>query len=332
MKRIITFILVLCLLIPVGAISVFADSGSSWELTEFVDDFGDPTDEAYLRSIVSGTFSNTATTDEDMKVIIGYSPDDAVFMFRLVEYDDTLKVKATYTDGDSKTIKIKIGDEITEGTLIGTPPNGDLLLTGGSCLINIYNALVDGLDVRFIVEIAGSKYSFLADGKGFSENADEYWAQNPDKSNGLYYPGTELYKLDYFLGKINGNTVVLDDGYTYKISYSENEIGDAGVYYTYKFSPTDGNWDKDWLNRTDPGLNYRQMLFTSYEEPAVQESGWCKQFAVSNGFPAERIDIGNSYPPSNELVFADSLGNKLATETGRSSTGYSYCYIMIVYA
>ena len=218
MKRVISIILVLCLLIPVGAISVFADDGSSWELTEFVDDFGDPTGEAYLRSIVSGTFSNTATPEENMRVILAYSPDRAVFTFRLVEYNDTLKIKATYTDSDSKTIKVKIDDEITEGTLTGTAPNGDLLLTGGLCLIKIYDAFLNGQDVRFIVEIGSSKYSFSADGKGFSDCLDEYWAQNPEKSNGLCYPGTEFIKLDYFI-----------EGDNLKLSYP-SEDGNAIIY------------------------------------------------------------------------------------------------------
>ena len=331
MKRVISIILVLCLLIPVGAISVFADDGSSWELTEFVDDFGDPTGEAYLRSIVSGTFSNTATPEENMRVILAYSPDRAVFTFRLVEYNDTLKIKATYTDSDSKTIKIKIDDEITEGTLTGTAPNGDLLLTGGLCLIKIYDAFLNGQDVRFIVEIGSSKYSFSADGKGFSETADEYWEQNPDNSNGLYFPGTELYKLEYFIGKIDGNTVVLDDGHTYSMSCSEDKIGDAGAYYYYKFTPMDGNWD-DWLTRTDPGFNYHQMLNSSYEEVEQHDAGWSKDFAASNGFPAKKINIGNSYPPIKERVFMDSLGNKLIMEHGKHSDGYSDCRILIIYA
>ena len=331
MKHVISFILVLCLLVPFGICGAFAEDGSSWELTEFVDDFGDPTGEAYLRSIVSGTFSNTATSGEDMRVILGYDPNNAALTIRIVEYDDTLKVKATYTDGDSKTIKIKIDDEITEGTLTGTPPNGDLLLTGGVCLIKIYDAFLNGQDVRFIVETGNSKYSFSAAGKGFFERLNEYWAQNPEKSNGLYFPGTELYKLEFFTGKVNGDTVVLDDGHTYSMSFSEDKIGDAGAYYYYKFTPMDGSWD-DWLTRTDPGYDYQQMLNSSYEEVEQHEAGWSKDFAASNGFPAERINIGNSSLPIKERVFMDGLGNKLIMEHGKSSDGYSDCRILIIYA
>ena len=300
MKRVISFILVLCLLVPLGAIGAFADDSSSWELTEFVDDFGDPTGEAYLRSIVSGTFSNTATTDEGMKVIIGYSPDAAAFTFRLVEYDDTLKVKATYTDGDSKSIKIKIDDEITEGTLIGTPPNGDLLLTGGPCLIKIYNALVDGLDVRFIVEIADSKYSFSADGIGFSKCVEDYLTAAQVETDSIFYEGTNFHRLESLLSKNFDGTYILPNNnklYTIAMKQEEEDIS-GGKHYHYEAIKVDPLDDKDFgtFGFEDNLRNY---------ESEYESLEWC-------GFS------------TNGSVYYDGDGNRLRSEGFFGKDSFTY--------
>ena len=45
------------------------DSIGSWENTEVVDEFGDATGESAIRSVVSGTFSNTATAESDLTVV-----------------------------------------------------------------------------------------------------------------------------------------------------------------------------------------------------------------------------------------------------------------------
>ncbi len=309
MKRVISIILVLCLLIPVGAISVFADDGSSWELAEFVDDFGDPTGEAYLRSIVSGTFSNTATTDEGMKVIIGYSPDDAAFTFRLVEYDDTLKVKATYTDGDSKTIKIKIGDEITEGTLIGTPPNGDLLLTEGPCLVKTCTAFMNGLDVRFIVEIAGSKYSFSADGKGFSDCLDSYFEENPDKTNLLFYSGTGFVRLEYLL-----NT---------RPSCDTSSAGDVATSYKYymSYSPSIAYADETM----DPSKIFHSYYRNSYEKITATYEELIKKIK-SAGYSTQDVNLSEK-AQGDAIGYVDAAGNMLFMTLSRNADNSDIDYI-----
>ena len=86
------------------------DSVGSWENTEVVDEFGDATGESAIRTVVSGTFSNTATTGSDLLVIayINFNEFDYCYdlSFQLLEYNDT---PATYFSSDSKELKIKVG-------------------------------------------------------------------------------------------------------------------------------------------------------------------------------------------------------------------------------
>ena len=294
MKRLISFILMFCLLVPLGAISVFADDGSSWELKEFVDDFGDPTGETYLRSIVSGTFSNTATSDENMKVVIGYLPqklgDNYVptLTFRVVEYDDTLKVKATYTESDDITIKVKIDDEITEGQLIGTPPNGDLRLIGGPCILKIYDTLVEAeQDVRTIIEIGSSKYSFTIDSEGFVNCLNEYNELNPESVLDYYYRGTDILRAEYIVSNppidligpaFDGGTRYL----LYIVSFRSQEICDMSMG------------------------EYIEYMKERYEIKS-QEKGQC-DFAAEDGYTISIAPVDlKAYPNSFQVVFDSEM-------------------------
>lgn len=152
---------------------------TGWKVGNKVDDFGDPTDDLYMYYSVSGHFSNTATTNEDLTVGVFFvpafaDPDEyaASFAFRLLEYNDH---PATYVEGDEFVIKIKIGDEIFEEKLYTFPPNGDLYIfnaTSGlhsDILLKIYHELEDGNSVRCIIESESSKYEFEITSDGWKE-------------------------------------------------------------------------------------------------------------------------------------------------------------------
>lgn len=294
MKRVISFILVLCLLAPLGAISVFADDGSSWELKEFVDDFGDPTGEAYLRSIVPGTFSNTAAQGENMRVVLGYLPqklgDNYVptLTFRLVEYDDTLKVKATYTESDDITIKVKIDDEITEGQLIGTPPNGDLQLIGGPCLKKIYDTLIEAEQgVRTIIEIGSSKYSFTIDSEGFVNCLNDYNRSNPESVLDYYYRGTDILRAEYIVSNPPTDLIgpAFDGGTRYLlyiVSFESQEICDMSM------------------------KEYIAYMAERYEITS-QEKGRC-DFAAEDGYTISITPVDlKAYPNSFQVIFDSEM-------------------------
>ncbi len=173
------------------------DSDSNWEIDYFVDDFGDPTDRVFLRSKpISGTFSNTATSNSSLKAILIFEPyfldpenivrdstgklksvkGNSTLSFRLLEYDDHI---ATYTSSDKKVLKMKMWDETYSLDLKGEAPNGDVFLyySVGSDTDKTMNRWVNALreekEVKCVIEIGSSKYSFTLDGKGFKDTYTE---------------------------------------------------------------------------------------------------------------------------------------------------------------
>lgn len=152
----------------------------NWVLDNVVDDFGDATGEQVIKGVFTGTFSNTATSNSDLTVLVFYDFDDDVFYFRLLEYTDR---KATYLSGDTITFKTKLvngsSNDITEYTLKGNGPNGDLILTNSSKGNKTYNTsltlrtgLYYGGDLKCVIEIGSSKYSFTIYSDGFGEMFD----------------------------------------------------------------------------------------------------------------------------------------------------------------
>lgn len=190
------------------------DSVGSWKNTEVVDEFGDATGESAIRSVVSGTFSNTATAESNLTVVAfitmgvpAYSSDfisdNATLIrntltyptsaynvqFRLLEYD---KTPATHLKSDNMILKTKVGEDVEEYILIGNEDNSDLLVnpvimgvTGfernGELLLK---DLYEGNDVRCIVEIGSSKYKFTLEAGNFQKIIDENNLEKPLDAEG----------------------------------------------------------------------------------------------------------------------------------------------------
>ena len=190
------------------------DSIGSWENTEVVDEFGDATGESAIRSVVSGTFSNTATAESDLTVVAfitmgvpAYSSDfisdNATLIsntltyptsaynvqFRLLEYD---KTPATHLKSDNMILKTKVGEDVEEYILIGNEDNSDLLVNpvimgktsferNGELLLK---DLYEGNDVRCIVEIGSSKYKFTLEAGNFQKIIDENNLEKPLDAEG----------------------------------------------------------------------------------------------------------------------------------------------------
>ena len=190
------------------------DSIGSWENTEVVDEFGDATGESAIRSVVSGTFSNTATAESDLTVVefitmgvpaysSDFISDNATLIsntltyptsaynvqFRLLEYD---KTPATHLKSDNMILKTKVGEDVEEYILIGNEDNSDLLVnpvimgkTGfernGELLLK---DLYEGNDVRCIVEIGSSKYKFTLEAENFQKIIDENNLEKPLDAEG----------------------------------------------------------------------------------------------------------------------------------------------------
>ena len=177
MKRMTSFILVLCLLVPLGVCSAFANSSTtgSWEIDHYVDDFGDPTDSVYIRGVFTGVFSDTETAGSFLTAIVFFDPESAVFSFRLLELGNK---KAAYSSDEEDAIGFKFkvsSDDIYEGTLTGIAPNEDLFLTGSDNLSTVLEvALQSNEEIRCVINIGSSKYNFTIDGIGFRSCLTEF--------------------------------------------------------------------------------------------------------------------------------------------------------------
>lgn len=165
MKKIFTAILALCLclsLSPIAYGQTGPDRASHWEQTFYVDEFGDYTDDSYIRGIFTGTFTNSATSGEDLEVIIFiddvFTGPFGSFDIRLLEYG-FMKVNYFRAEASDIIVKVKIGDVIYQDTPTILGDDGDLsFVTTGKGYIKleneIFNAVIEALD-------AGEEISFL---------------------------------------------------------------------------------------------------------------------------------------------------------------------------
>lgn len=181
------FFLCMMLVTIVMGTSAMAENGT-WYLSHTVDEFGDESGNPVIQSEITGTFSNTATAESDLKVMAYIVSDDTgtivgegkyALAFRLFEYGDHV---ATYLSSDSKILKTKIGDTVTEYDLSGSAPNGDLYVDVNASVSSlktkedienflygktsnygeeIAKQLIDGNDIKCVINIGSSKYNFV---------------------------------------------------------------------------------------------------------------------------------------------------------------------------
>ena len=254
-----------------------------WEINQTVDDFGDVTEdsETYITTTVEGTFSNTATTDGNLKVVIYYIPDeDPSFSFRLLEYDNT---PATYFDDSEMRILFKVNDDVYEHYLIGTAPNGDVYLSDYGELkvkfdqeednmttkekITLNNQMLEpdlpleesgvkqvtqflsnGDDIRFVIYIDSSKYSFSIDAAGFLDMANKAHIPVYDEAKTLMEEG-DYKKAEQLFRSIN---YYLDS----------EDLANQCVYDEAKELMQEGNYieAEDILRSIDPFLDSEELI------------------------------------------------------------------------
>lgn len=83
----------------------------NWEKSFYVDDFDEPTEEWYVQSSFSGTFSNSATTDSNLTGYILIDQENITFF--LYEYGRN-QVKNIYSRDEAYTIVARLSDETTK--------------------------------------------------------------------------------------------------------------------------------------------------------------------------------------------------------------------------
>ena len=146
---------------------------SSWKRDYYVDDFGDPTKDSYIRGEFSGAFSNTATSGSELDVVVYYDAYgnrdlgyNGEISFRLLEYG---KYKATHLSSEKMTFQYKV-DEVASSTykLWGMGgSNSNISLRHGDSA-ELIELLKQEKTIACVIKIGTSKYSFNIDGFGFS--------------------------------------------------------------------------------------------------------------------------------------------------------------------
>lgn len=274
MKRMTSFVLALCLLVPLGVCSAFANSSAtgSWEIDHYVDDFGDPTDDVYIRGIFTGVFSDTETAGSFLTAIVCFDPESAAFSFRMLELGNK---KAAYSSDEEDAIEFKIkvsSGDIYEGTLIGIAPNEDLYLTGSDDLSTVLEvALLSDEEIRCVINIGNSKYNFTIDGIGFRSCLTEFGILPYVEAQALRE--TEDYDgaVAYFEWN-DQNCVITDSGGVLGLCSDPERL--QGMIHVINIMPADaGNGEVSELDQEDLlRLDYLKSLLCSMEELDIIEN------------------------------------------------------------
>jgi hypothetical protein len=130
-----------------------------WRINNFVDEFGDKIDDRYIALWAEGTFSNSATKDEKLRVLFLITNDSV----GLEMYEDYFGIKndvaTTFILFDPATVTIRDKDG-TDHRLQGRTPDtsGQRLYIAPSA--EAVSALKKGGMVRFSINDGGSTYRF----------------------------------------------------------------------------------------------------------------------------------------------------------------------------
>lgn len=134
-------------------------SDSIWTIKYYVDEFQQPTDEAYVTNakFIQGTFSNSATTNSLLKVII--IVDNTDVGIRLLEYGNNI-VKGYYDNGHAFDISILIDGEKKEmgGKLFD---GGDRVIINNLDESSFRHALATGHEIKMYLKNTTDNSTYL---------------------------------------------------------------------------------------------------------------------------------------------------------------------------
>lgn len=142
-----------------------------WQVVNFVDDFGEPTDNKYIRnsSLIKGSFSNTATQNSDLNIRFLISNRDDVSIM-LYEYAGNNPVKAIGNTNYRVLLQNKDGERHD----LGAVNRSDRLSFSVNHSRIIHNALLKGGEVQFRineVRTPTTQYHFSINNALYYDNA-----------------------------------------------------------------------------------------------------------------------------------------------------------------
>lgn len=137
-----------------------------WKIGEFVDKFGDPSGRKFIKTITTGSFSNSAATNEFLSVDLTITTRNAGLF--LHEYSPDRQAEKFIGDGNV-LMKNESGDKIEIKT------DGDWNQQGGILISSGYNKLLNflkkssGTVAVIVYDEYSSKYSFSIKMDGFND-------------------------------------------------------------------------------------------------------------------------------------------------------------------
>lgn len=140
-----------------------------WHVGYYVDDFGEPTNQGYIRTNTNGTFSNTATQDSNLNVrfLISNESDISIMLF---EYAGNNPVK-----GYKDRYRITVLDKDKKRHQFGSSNyDSDRLTVDTSDAKKLSNVLKTGGEIKFLIvdtKRSSTRYSFTIENADWYENA-----------------------------------------------------------------------------------------------------------------------------------------------------------------
>ena len=142
-----------------------------WVVRYYVDDFGEPTKQGYIRNtnLIRGTFSNTATQDSelDVKFLISNSSDISI---QLYEYAGNNPVKAYSSESYTVLVQDKDGNRMKWRAV----NYSERLSFDKTASRKVHNALMKGGSIKFRItenDTPTTQYQFTIQKADWYENA-----------------------------------------------------------------------------------------------------------------------------------------------------------------
>jgi hypothetical protein len=161
------------------------DDMGMWVIGAFVDEFGDKTDQKYItcRQNIRGTFSNVATTDDQLDVTLLFTEKDG-FLIQLYEYGRDLGAPATAIGMEKVTIAVQDGSGEKHS------------FTGQMAQTYVFFAPSDRDQIRELLTLGGTvKFRITIDTAGVKSNYSFDLAKADYFDNAYRLPLLSSYRL-----------------------------------------------------------------------------------------------------------------------------------------
>lgn len=155
-----------------GTCSRCGKTFGNWDLSYYVDEFDEPTPQAYVytKEVIEGVFSNSATTNSKLYVRLLVDKEDiSIFMYEYGNHQVKNYSSRSYQD---YKIILKTEDGKKHEILGRIYPGGDRVYIGQAFYNTVLSALKSGEKISFYLEESGytiSEYLFTVDTSNFAE-------------------------------------------------------------------------------------------------------------------------------------------------------------------